>query len=277
MIDSGSSDRSEGSAGAGLSRGCRRAFFVAFGAILCLGLAMWGVQAVLSIPWYALPELDEVVSIRVEWFAYDPNDRSKDIAEGFDVPQEFWPEIYACLTPAEHDSHAAKWQTLGYMTAAKNDGQRVAVYLFYIPKGKGAFSVGPENGGRTYYRGGDSAQLQAVLRRAYDAVKAQDKDDVSEAPDVAQILNEIQPGVALSEYHERLKKHAVRFGYVGLGGNGMTEVYYDFGDGHGASFYVDFSGIVQFVPRYSGEWPDHIRAGEVPTGVKQAMSKTRTE
>jgi hypothetical protein len=147
---------------------------------------MWGVQAVLSIPWYALPELDEVVSIRVEWFAYDPNDRSKDIAEGFDVPQEFWPEIYACLTPAEHDSQAAKWQTLGYMTAAKNDGQRVAVYVFYIPKGKGAFAVGPENGGRSYYRGGDSAQLQAVLRRAYDAVKAQDKgDDVGETPDAS--------------------------------------------------------------------------------------------
>jgi hypothetical protein len=69
--------------------------------------------------------------------------------------------------PAEKDDQPAKWQTMGWLLITKRWGRSVIVELFSLPKGPGAFRI-EAVGGPMYYRGGDSARLDAALRAAYE-------------------------------------------------------------------------------------------------------------
>jgi hypothetical protein len=105
--------------------------------------------------------LNEVEAMRA---IYDTGE--KDVR--FSVPRENWPDILDALTPAEKDDAPMKWQGIGTLVITKRGGHQVAVDLFSLDKPPGAFRVWT-CWWRVYYRGGDSAKLDAALRAAYEA------------------------------------------------------------------------------------------------------------
>jgi hypothetical protein len=84
----------------------------------------------------------------------------------FTVPQEHWQPILAALLPAKPDPSPATWMGLGELNILDKQGQPIHIDLYLIEEGPGAFAVQRLGDERTYYRGGDSAKLQAALKAA---------------------------------------------------------------------------------------------------------------
>ena len=78
----------------------------------------------------------------------------------FDVPNNYWRDTLAALSPSRYDPHPAEWVWLGGLHITTKQGESHSVLLFWAPH-PGAFKVG-----KTYYRGGDSDELRAVLEKA---------------------------------------------------------------------------------------------------------------
>jgi hypothetical protein len=108
-----------------------------------------------------LPPLGEIEAMRAIYY-----DGEKNVH--FPVPREKWPYILDALTPAEKDDAPMKWQVIGTLVITKHGGHEVAVELFSLRELPGAFCVW-KFWWRVYYRGGESAKLDAALRAAYEA------------------------------------------------------------------------------------------------------------
>lgn len=142
-------------------------------------VVIWIQHALVATPSHALPDLEDVVSIRAQ-YSYDPTERNW---VEFEVPKEFWTKIFSCLAPSENDSSPAKWQNVGRLITQTKSGQQVRIWLYHTNSGPGAFSVGPDTTQRTYYRGGDSVQLEKSLLRAYALAKERAQNGSKAEPD----------------------------------------------------------------------------------------------
>jgi len=144
----------------------RRWWIFGLATALCVGAAVWFVSDLWQRP---LPQIESIESM--EAWLLEENSGSKF---QFRVPQEHWRKIYTTLLPARRDHHALKWAVLGGLELTLWDGSKTVVALYGLPADSdGAFSTPPVNAQRRYFRGGNSADLRAALRAAYEA--AQDR------------------------------------------------------------------------------------------------------
>jgi hypothetical protein len=89
----------------------------------------------------------------------------------FELPERHWDAVLAALLSCEPDASPKKWECLCDLevrTAANHSYRVDAYWLDY--GGAGAFSVSVDGkfDERTYYRGGNSAQLRDAIIAAFD-------------------------------------------------------------------------------------------------------------
>ena len=111
---------------------------------------------------YRFPDPREVDSVEVRSAS---GDNESDLPN-FNLSKGSWSRILSCLTPWELDPHPAKWASIGYLKIRTKQGEECCVELYDTHTATiGAFSAGPNFESRTYFRGGNSSQLRARLRR----------------------------------------------------------------------------------------------------------------
>ncbi|GAC1346655.1 MAG: hypothetical protein NVSMB14_09640 [Isosphaeraceae bacterium] len=109
-----------------------------------------------------LPREKDVRSLKVFYLDDKTNDRAS-----FEISKKDWAKILDALAPAKRDDHPARWELLGAMVLVTTEGKSIVVNLYSVGEGVGAFSIeNADRKGRTYYRGGKSADLLKALRAA---------------------------------------------------------------------------------------------------------------
>jgi hypothetical protein len=126
---------------------------------------------------YRPPRTDDIVGMSAQF-----RERDTGIEFGpFDVDESSWNAICESLSPWEHDWSPAKWEYMGTLTVRIRNGRTLHVCLFDLPSEPvGAFSLGPNELDRGYFRGGNSNRLRKVLKDAYSRTQA--KNDSTNGP-----------------------------------------------------------------------------------------------
>ena len=89
-------------------------------------LALWIVCTVTARPKYALPDLNDIASIRAD-FCDRTGSPVTPREVKFEVPKECWAQIFSCLEPAEYDSSPSNWKALGVMSVRCIDGEELLI------------------------------------------------------------------------------------------------------------------------------------------------------
>jgi hypothetical protein len=108
---------------------------------------------------FKFPPLDQISRVIVDKFY-----QSENSALTGAVAKEHWQGILNALQPSEVDPDPIAWEVMGEMTIETMDGRKIVI-AFANSSGGGSFCVGdrPWARDRTYYLGGNSAQLRAAL------------------------------------------------------------------------------------------------------------------
>ena len=106
-----------------------------------------------------LPPLEDISGIRIRSFY----DKAQHKEVDFDIPEEYWSELLAALSPCEKDHNPANWKVLACLDFVRKSGTRDGLLLFYLEDGPvGAFEYWD-----SYYRGGNSIKLKQVIDKAH--------------------------------------------------------------------------------------------------------------
>jgi hypothetical protein len=130
--------------------------------LLFVGAIGIGLLQIFNRP--PLPPLEGIVGIRLR----DYYDKAQHKDTDFSVPQEYWGEILAALSPYEMDQHPADWKILACMDVSTKFGKKSSFLLFYLENE----SVGAFKFRDVYYRGGNSRELREVVVKACDKSKS---------------------------------------------------------------------------------------------------------
>jgi hypothetical protein len=117
----------------------------------------------------SMPARQEIARIKVsrQFWAFLGN-RS---IPAFEIPEKHWDAVLAALTPCEHDTSPAAWESLCTLDIRTTADRDYRVDLFWLEDdGPGAFKVCVD-GRFTYFRGGNSVQLRDAIVAAYDESK----------------------------------------------------------------------------------------------------------
>ena len=119
------------------------------------------------------PNAEPPVCKLLDFGKYKYQEQKKQVE--FTVPREHWNAIVSALTPAQKDSHPAKWVGMGELRFQLANGNPWVVTLYEGDGDRGAFSAGPNWDQRVYYRGGNTAELQNAMAAAFQTA-AQNRD-----------------------------------------------------------------------------------------------------
>lgn len=131
---------------------------VAATAVLVVIAGWWIYQRTARL--YPLPPVGAIASIEASLVATSSDQRS------FVVPVASWQPLLDSLQPVRRDDDPAKWQGLAILTINAQRGDPLSVQVFRISKGPGGFALTDKQGARTYYRGGNSAEIERILQSA---------------------------------------------------------------------------------------------------------------
>jgi hypothetical protein len=121
-----------------------------------------------ALPEDLLPDPAQIASIQV--IEYSPVGENEQ--GGYLIAPEYWKPILDALSPAKRDHSPAAWQVLGSLAIELKNGRSFHLSLYELSDSPpGAFSAGPTNKDRVYYRGGDSKRLREAMQAAYEATK----------------------------------------------------------------------------------------------------------
>jgi hypothetical protein len=112
---------------------------------------------------YTFPNTGDISHMR----AIEIGDRATSGHRSFDVPSLFWDDVLAALCPSEYDSDPRKMLFLGTLELECVHRDTIIVQLYSKLGSIGEFSVGRDSSHASYYRGGNSDQLERALVEAY--------------------------------------------------------------------------------------------------------------
>jgi hypothetical protein len=110
---------------------------------------------------FAFPDQDQIRSIVIDSFF------PIGTLDAVEVPREHWASVLNALQPSQVDYFPMKWAVMGDMRIQTTSGKTIYVQLFGVSHAKlGAFTAGEDGSRQTYYRGGNSDELEAAIGAA---------------------------------------------------------------------------------------------------------------
>ena len=134
-------------------------------AIAVTGYLAWPVPA----KGFEFPAAADIASMKASFYSVSDDRESV-------IPNAFYDEILAGLSPSRFDWYPAKWVVLGALDIRTVSGKSIHVELYQLDKPVGAFAAGPTFESRECYRGGNSARLNNALRNAIAVSEGQRPD-----------------------------------------------------------------------------------------------------